>query len=104
MKTIVEDNSDCKIFNLSITSSTPFRKKHMSSWASTLDHLSNKHDVLFLVSVGNIRFETIKAYHDDDIGYPDYLNQNYCKVANPSQVMLMRFQLSQGSVKEYGTQ
>jgi len=37
MKEIVEENDDCKVFNLSINSDSPFRLKHMSVWAATLD-------------------------------------------------------------------
>src|SRR5690606_22207872 len=32
MQQIVEDNSECKIFNLSINSKAPYRIKHMSLW------------------------------------------------------------------------
>ncbi len=32
MKKIVEENDDCKLFNLSVNSNVPCRTKHMSSW------------------------------------------------------------------------
>ena len=60
MEVIVDENSDCKIFNLSITSNAQYRKKHMSSWAAIIDKLTFENEILFLISVGNIRFSDIK--------------------------------------------
>ncbi len=82
---IVEENKDCKIFNLSINSKSPFRKKHMSSWAATLDTLIHEHKVLFVISAGNISTEYIMDHHPSGNNYPSYLNTPFCKIANPGQ-------------------
>ena len=44
-----------RIFNHSITATTPCRLRHMSAWAAEIDLLSYRHDVLFVVSAGNIK-------------------------------------------------
>lgn len=85
MKRIVEENENCKIFNLSINSRSPFRKKHMSAWAATLDTLICEKDVLFLVSTGNISKTKIGNYLSDGKSYPDYLHESFCQLSNPAQ-------------------
>jgi len=85
MHQIVEENTDCKIFNLSINSRSPFRKKHMSSWAASIDTLIHEHQLIFVVSAGNISKEDIRYYHNQGKVYPNYLEEPFCKVANPGQ-------------------
>lgn len=85
MKQIVEDNLDCKIFNLSINSNVASRLKHMSSWASTIDTLINHNKVLFLISAGNLTRDDIRNYIGSGNNYPDFLNAPYCRIANPAQ-------------------
>jgi hypothetical protein len=84
VKNIVNDNDECKIFNLSINSYTPYRKKHMSMWASMIDSLINEKNVLFIISAGNIRFDTIQQYISNGNIYPGYLNETVCRVLNPA--------------------
>lgn len=95
MKKIVENNQDCSIFNLSVNSRTPHHTKHMSTWAAMIDKLSYEEDVLFLISVGNVSLLDIKYYLSNDISYPQYLENNSCRLANPSQ---SSFSLAVGSV------
>ncbi len=95
MTQIVEDNSDCKIFNLSINSNSPSRLKHMSSWAATIDTLINRNKVLFLISVGNLSREVIRGYINGGNNYPDYLDEPNCRIANPAQ---SSFAISVGSI------
>lgn len=95
MKTIVGDNQDCQIFNLSINSSIPFRKKHMSTWAATIDSLINEKNILFVISAGNITKSDIKDLLLKGYDYPEYLNTPYCKLANPAQ---SSFALTVGSI------
>lgn len=95
MKIIVEDNQDCQIFNLSINSSIPFRKKHMSTWAATIDSLINEKNILFIISAGNITKSDIKDFISKGKNYPEYLNTPYCKLANPAQ---SSFALTVGSI------
>jgi hypothetical protein len=85
MNQIVEDNYDCSAFNLSINSKVPFRKKHMSSWAATIDTLIHNHRILFLISTGNIHPQLIRHYIDEGDNYPHYLNNPQCGIANPAQ-------------------
>ena len=82
---IIADNKDCSIFNLSINSKVPFRKKHMSSWAATIDNLIHNHRVLFLISTGNISKQDIRHYFNNGNDYPDYLTNPLCGLANPAQ-------------------
>lgn len=92
---IVDENKDCKIFNLSVSSSVPCRTKHMSSWAAIIDRLTFENDILFLISVGNISFPVIRDFISKGINYPDYLEERFCKLANPSQSC---FSLTIGSI------
>lgn len=85
MVEIVAKNADCNIFNLSINSNSPFRKKHMSSWAASIDHLIYENDILFVISTGNINRNTIKHYLNGGKNYPDYLEEPFCRIANPAQ-------------------
>ncbi len=97
MQKIVEENLDCRIFNLSINSNAPFRKKHMSSWAAMLDKLIHENDILFIVSTGNVSFQDIRRYIQTGKTYPDYLSFPYCKIANPAQ---SSYSLVVGSVND----
>jgi hypothetical protein len=95
MQVIVDENSDCKLFNLSITSSTQYRIKHMSSWAAIIDKLTYENDILFLISAGNISFGDIQVFIKNGKEYPEYLEEKFCRLANPSQSL---FGLSVGSL------
>jgi len=95
MKLIVEENEDCKIFNLSINSNVASRLKHMSSWAATIDTLMNKNKVLFLISTGNITKDDIRNYINQATHYPNFLDEPYCRIANPAQ---SSFAITVGSV------
>ena len=95
MKSIVEENKDCKIFNLSINSSSPHRLKHMSTWAAMLDTLTHEEGVLFINSVGNIPEIEIKHQFTSGNTYPKYLEKNNYRIANPAQ---SSFSLSVGSI------
>ncbi len=95
MDIVVNENDDCRIFNLSINSNVPYRTKHMSTWAAIIDKLTYEKDVLFLISVGNINYDSIKYFIKNGKNYPEYLNENYCRIANPSQ---SSFGLSVGSI------
>lgn len=95
MKQIVEDNSDCKIFNLSINSNVSSKLKHMSSWAATIDTLINENNILFLISAGNLTRDDIRHYIESGNFYPNYLDEPYCRIANPAQ---SSFAITVGSV------
>lgn len=95
MQKIVDENEDCKIFNLSVCSTVPFRKKHMSLWAATIDKLIYENNILFITAVGNIPKDVIKHYIKIGYPYPTYLAKSYCRLANPAQ---SSFSISVGSV------
>jgi subtilisin family serine protease len=95
MQEIIQDNSDCTIFNLSVNSNAPFRKKHMSTWAAIIDTLMHEHDILFIVSAGNITSTIVKDYIVAGQIYPDYLHNANCKTANPGQ---SAFSITVGSI------
>lgn len=99
MQEIVEDNKDCNIFNLSINSSVPYRLKHMSSWASTIDTLINQENVIFIISAGNIHIEDIRNHLNSNTSYPSYLDQSNSRLANPAQ---SSFAITVGSVNHIG--
>lgn len=85
IKTIVQENPDCELYNLSISSKAGFRKKHMSAWASAIDELSHYKKVLFVLVTGNLYRDRIKQYLLHGLSYPDYLKEPYCRIANPGQ-------------------
>jgi len=95
MKRIVEENQDCSIFNLSINTDAPCRLKHMSSWAAIIDKLIHEKNILFLISTGNISTRSIKKYLSRGDDYPDFLQNPFCKIANPGQ---SSFAVTVGSV------
>lgn len=95
MKQIVDGNIDCSIFNLSVASKGPHRIKHMSLWASMIDTLSHEKDKLFIISSGNLYFDHIKYYLNNGETYPDYLENPFCRIANPAQ---SSFGLTVGSI------
>lgn len=95
MQKVIKDNTDCKIFNMSINTRSPFRPKHMSTWAAMLDKLSYQDDILFVISAGNISFQTIKNALESGFSYPKYLTSPRCRIANPGHSC---FSLTVGSI------
>lgn len=98
MQRIVNEHSDCSIFNLSINSTTPFRKKHMSAWAAVIDHLVHEQNLLFVISAGNIDRSWIKHYLKTGNAYPSFMEKPNCSIANPSQSC---FALTVGSINHF---
>ncbi|MBO3273077.1 S8 family peptidase [Hymenobacter defluvii] len=94
MRQIVEDYriNGTRLFAMSIQTLGPCRTVHMSSWAAELDRLSYDHDVLFILSAGNILHDD---WHHQRLGvaqhlaagrpYPTYLAENSSRIANPAQ-------------------
>lgn len=96
LRSIVEyyyNQTATRIFNHSIASDAPCRIRYMSYWAYTIDQLSYEKDILFIVAVGNIPLDSyrtsprLSVRHHLLAGreYPDYLTENSCRIANPSQ-------------------
>ncbi|AYD46393.1 S8 family peptidase [Arachidicoccus soli] len=85
LRKIIEDNDDCSIFNLSVNSTIPYRRRHMSTWAACLDQAMFDKNVLFVISAGNIHRNTIKDYIAAGKIYPHFLEEPFCNIANPGQ-------------------
>lgn len=80
-----------RIFNQSINAWAPCRRRHMSAWAATIDHLCWQNDIIFLQSVGNLRCSSplpgpgIREHLAQGRSYPQYLWEESSRVANPGQ-------------------
>jgi hypothetical protein len=96
LKDIVEyyyNQTGTRIFNHSIAGDSPCRTRYMSHWAFTIDRLSYEKDILLIVAAGNIPLDSyrtsprLSVRHHLLAGreYPDYLTENSCRIANPSQ-------------------
>ena len=81
-----------RIFNHSINADVPCRTTFMSAWASEIDLLSLRNDILFVVSAGNISadrndqfFPGLRQMFGNNLEYPAYLHESCCRVASPGQ-------------------
>lgn len=84
--------SDTRIFQHSISSSTPCQTSRMSVWATAVDLLSFEQDALFIQAAGNLptRGRTtnnpgISDHLTANKSYPDFLYDNSSRVSNPAQ-------------------
>ena len=86
-----EGKRQTRIFNHSINADAPCRARHMSAWAAEIDLLCNDYDVLIIQSSGNLKSSRpaprpgIAEYIAGGKRYPTYLDDDACRVANPSQ-------------------
>jgi hypothetical protein len=80
-----------RIFNHSLGARGSCRQRLMSAWAAEIDILSGNHDILFIVSTGNVPdtcpapFPGIKEQLGAGKQYPEYLGGPACRIANPAQ-------------------
>jgi hypothetical protein len=91
-----------KIFNLSVNvrnlswNKNAKRTHPRRSWvARTLDQLSREHDVIFVVSTGNIMTNDVRLYHANGKPYPAYFTDEDSCILDPGQAALA---LTVGSV------
>lgn len=91
-----------KIFNLSVNirnrrwNADARRTMPRRSWiARRIDHLSREHDVIFVVSAGNIDRVELRSYHEGGQAYPRYLSVDDSCLLDPGQSALA---LTVGSV------
>jgi hypothetical protein len=91
-----------RIFNLSVGdlakkwNQDTKRTQPRTSWtARTLDRLSREHDIVFVVSAGNISLNHIRDYLRDGVPYPIYLCNSDSRVLDPGQAALA---ISVGSI------
>jgi len=79
------------IFQHSIAANVPYRTSRMSTWAAAIDMLSYQQDVLFIQAAGNIHRRGspsnpgILQHIAADRDYPDYLEADSSRIANPAQ-------------------
>lgn len=93
IKDIVDNNSHCiKIYNHSIASIYPCRKKNMSPWAAEIDLLSFNNNILIIQAAGNLKTSNsnhfclgIRQHLENNRNYPDYLLMDSCRISNPAQ-------------------
>ncbi len=84
-----------RVFNLSVNDErrqwSLDNKKTVSrsSWvARIIDYLSKKHDIVFVVSTGNISRDEVRSFIGAGKGYPSYLLEPTTKVLDPGQAAL----------------
>lgn len=84
-----------RIFNLSVAdlarkwNQDEKRTQPRTSWtARTIDRLSREHDVIFVVSTGNIPTNEIRDYILDGSPYPNYLCDDDARILDPGQAGL----------------
>ncbi|WP_316754579.1 S8 family peptidase [Pedobacter aquatilis] len=102
MHTIVDQNTDTTLFNLSINARIPCRTRHMSQWASAIDMICHEGEKVFVVSAGNINDSNhlanrpgIKEHLAANRHYPSYLLEPSSRIADPAQSI---FSITVGSV------
>lgn len=81
-----------RLYNHSVAANIPCTLKRMSTWATKIDELAHKQDVLFIQAAGNICNTTGHAnnpgvfeYLQSGKAYPDYLEEPAARIANPAQ-------------------
>jgi hypothetical protein len=96
-----------KIFNLSVNvrnrrwTDDARRTMPRRSWiARRIDHLSREHDVLFVVSAGNIDARAVRDHAGAGMAYPSYLATEEAALLDPAQSALA---LTVGSIAPEGT-
>ena len=84
-----------KIFNLSVNVRNLSRNKNAKrthprrSWvARTIDELSRKHDVVFVISTGNILPIDVRDFHSNGKPYPAYFADEDACILDPGQAAL----------------
>ncbi|MCX6786287.1 MAG: S8 family peptidase [Candidatus Kaiserbacteria bacterium] len=102
MEDIVTHFVGTRIFNMSINSYNACKLIHMSQWAAAIDKLMHTHNILFIISTGNLNSSTnntlkpgIKEHLDANRNYPNFLLENSSRIGNPAQSC---FALTVGSV------
>lgn len=102
MENIINDYPETRIFNLSVADKAPFLGTHMPALAASIDKLIHEKNVLFIVAAGNVPtrsdsvanlgiVEQIQSGKD----YPNYLDENDSKIANPG---VSHFAITVGSI------
>jgi hypothetical protein len=89
----------CKVFNLSIGDRRkPYSGGHLRGLAATLDELSRRHGVLFVVSAGNYHGTDEQNAPQWKTGYPGYLLEETARIIDPAPALNA---LTVGSIARY---
>jgi hypothetical protein len=87
-----ETDKETRLYNHSITANVPCTRSRMSTWATKIDELSHRQDVLFIQAAGNIQNITnqpnnpgVFEHLQNGRVYPDYLEEAAARIANPAQ-------------------
>ena len=81
------DTYGCRVFNISLADADlVYADGKPSPWASALDNLVQKYDVIIVVSAGNIPIAYYQGQDAESIraNYPTYLLQNDSRILEPS--------------------
>lgn len=81
----IDATNKTRIFNHSIGERSTCELVHMSSWAAAIDKFSYENDILFVQSAGNIEENDIIGAIDNNIDYPNYLNEEFARICDPAQ-------------------
>lgn len=75
---------NCRVFNLSLgNSNRPYNGKHLRGLAVTLDLLTRKYDILFVVSAGNFTSPGHQPFAWRQV-YPEHLFSDESKIIDPA--------------------
>lgn len=91
LERVVEHFAGCRLFVHSINAAAPCLTHRMSAWATKMDELSFRRDVLFIVSAGNLtRAQAVPGkgfvqHLQDGTPHPDYLLSDSARIASPAQ-------------------
>jgi len=84
-----------RIFNLSVNiwnrkwNEEAKRTVTRKSWvARTIDRLSREHDIIFVVSTGNLTRMDVRDYLQKNLPYPNYLSEEDSRLFDPGQAAL----------------
>jgi hypothetical protein len=99
---IIADYSPTRIFNLSVCEDAAFIGSHMPSLAASIDKVIHENRILFIISAGNLKRSSgvagntgISEHLNSGKNYPEYLNIDESKIANPG---VSYFALTVGSI------
>ena len=105
MEKIVGHFPETRIFNLSVCDDDAYDGTHMPALAASIDKLMHEKDVIFVIAAGNVHQDSaipdrfgIKQYLNAGIDYPDFLNFEASKIANPG---VSHFAITVGSISAH---
>lgn len=87
---VVNDFDGTRIFNLSVCDDDAYIGAHMPALAASIDKIIHEKDVIFVIAAGNLYEDSvlthnlgIKQHFEGGVSYPEYLNEDGSRIANP---------------------